>query len=284
MAEKPQKQRQPTTRKQPPAAAKKPRTAKAKKPAAPSEDMEVHHHPDLHHVPKPWKEYLLEGLMIFIAVMLGFIAENVREAITDHEHVRELTSQLVRDLKSDTAQLNQIHLGDIKIRAANDSLIQLLQSPVELGQQAQLQKLVIESHSLWLFHPTAGAITAIKNELHLKQFSDSEIIGLIAEYEKHVELLHTGQDITLQYQRSLVDPFLLNHFSPAQLTDAFAHKPPTSTPLRNVSPNDLVQLGTNMVLVKINTDELLRDVELVQKDALKLLQYVQQRYQPDEND
>ena len=41
--------------------------------------MEVHHHP---HVPthsKPWKEYVLEGLMIFIAVTLGYGAENIRE-------------------------------------------------------------------------------------------------------------------------------------------------------------------------------------------------------------
>jgi len=39
--------------------------------------MEVHHHPELHHKHKPWKEYLLEGLMIFIAVMMGFIAEKI---------------------------------------------------------------------------------------------------------------------------------------------------------------------------------------------------------------
>ncbi len=30
--------------------------------------MEVHHHPDLHHKPKKWKEYFLEFLMIFLAV------------------------------------------------------------------------------------------------------------------------------------------------------------------------------------------------------------------------
>ena len=43
--------------------------------------MEVHHHPKLDH--KPWKEYFLEGLMIFIAVCMGFIAENIREHISD---------------------------------------------------------------------------------------------------------------------------------------------------------------------------------------------------------
>jgi hypothetical protein len=38
-----------------------------------TENMEVHHHPDLHHKPKPWKEYFLEFLMIFLAVTMGFL-------------------------------------------------------------------------------------------------------------------------------------------------------------------------------------------------------------------
>ena len=47
--------------------------------------MEVHHHPDLHHKKKKIKEYFLEFLMIFLAVTLGFIAENVREKRDDTE-------------------------------------------------------------------------------------------------------------------------------------------------------------------------------------------------------
>jgi hypothetical protein len=40
--------------------------------------MEIHKHP--HHVTqkKKWGEYLLEFLMIFLAVFLGFVAENIR--------------------------------------------------------------------------------------------------------------------------------------------------------------------------------------------------------------
>jgi hypothetical protein len=40
-------------------------------------NMEVHHHPDLHHEKKKWKEYFLEFLMIFLAVTLGFIGKEV---------------------------------------------------------------------------------------------------------------------------------------------------------------------------------------------------------------
>jgi hypothetical protein len=42
--------------------------------------MEVHHHSDMHHKKKNFKEYFLEFLMIFLAVTLGFFAENLRES------------------------------------------------------------------------------------------------------------------------------------------------------------------------------------------------------------
>jgi hypothetical protein len=45
--------------------------------------MEVHHHPDLHHKRKNFREYFLEFLMIFLAVTLGFFAESMRENMAE---------------------------------------------------------------------------------------------------------------------------------------------------------------------------------------------------------
>src|ERR1700759_2134159 len=73
--------------------------------------MEVHHHPQLEHKPKPFKEFLLEGLMIFVAVIMGFVAENIRQTIDDNEHVTQLTTRLVSDLKTDSTQLDECYSG-----------------------------------------------------------------------------------------------------------------------------------------------------------------------------
>ena len=240
--------------------------------------MEVHHHPQLDHQPKPWKEYLLEGFMIFIAVMMGFIAENIRVAIDDHEHVKQLTSQLIQDLRSDTAQLNKIFLEETKIVKSNDTLVTLLQQPFSKADIGQVQKQIANSHSLWLFYPSTGAIAAIKNELHLKQFSNSEIITYFAKYEKDIELLHTAQDINLQYQRLYLDPFLTQHFTPGNMVAAFAdHGMPTAE-MRNLTQGDLEQLAADMVLVRIISKEMVRDNRQIKDDALALLQYVTKQY------
>ena len=68
--------------------------------------MEVHHHPDLHHRKKHWKEYFLEFLMIFLAVTLGFFAEQIREGFTDHIREKEYMKLMIEDLKSDTVLLS----------------------------------------------------------------------------------------------------------------------------------------------------------------------------------
>ena len=240
--------------------------------------MEVYHHPQLDHKSKPWKEYLLEGFMIFIAVMMGFIAENIREDITNDQHVKQLTTRLMQDLKADTANLNIIYKHEARILKSNDTLFVILQQPLNKVNAINLQRLAADSHSLWLFHPSAGAIGAIKNELHLKQFSNSDIIGHIANYEKHIELLHTVQDITLQYQRNFLDPFLYQHFTPADLDAAFNHSVIADEKMRNLSQDNLTQLAAQMVLIRINNKELINDNRMLEKDATELLQYITRRY------
>jgi hypothetical protein len=59
--------------------------------------MEVHHHPELEK--KGLKEYVLEGLMIFLAVMMGFVAENIRENISEHKRAAELPVRILMILK-----------------------------------------------------------------------------------------------------------------------------------------------------------------------------------------
>ncbi|HEY5463903.1 MAG TPA: hypothetical protein VIJ95_11655 [Hanamia sp.] len=241
-------------------------------------EMEVHHHPQLDHKSKPFKEYLLEGFMIFIAVMMGFIAENIRVNITDSEHVNQLTSQLVQGLKNDTARLNKIWGFETQLVKDNDSLIELLQKPLEKTDTKRMQKLITNSHGMWPFHPSGGAIAAIKNELPLKQFSNSDIIRYIAIYEEHIDLLHTVEGITLQYQRSYLDPFLTQHFTPSNMEASFDTASTPGTQMRNLNQEDMAQLAADMVLIKINTRELVDDNRMVKDDAVSLLKYVIKHY------
>ena len=67
--------------------------------------MEIHHHPKVEK--KSFKEYFLEFLMMFLAVTMGFFAENIREGITNHRKEKHFLQSLAEDIKSDKAQLVQ---------------------------------------------------------------------------------------------------------------------------------------------------------------------------------
>jgi hypothetical protein len=83
--------------------------------------MEVHHHPDLHHKKKNFKEYFLEFLMIFLAVTLGFFAENIREYFSDSQKEKQYIRSLYEDLKADTTRIFfLIKYDDEKINVLNN--------------------------------------------------------------------------------------------------------------------------------------------------------------------
>lgn len=84
--------------------------------------MEVHHHPDLHHKPKPWKEYFLEFIMIFLAVTLGFFAEGIREHLSDRTKEKEYIRSIVSNLNDDIAELKIVISQNKYLAEGFDSL------------------------------------------------------------------------------------------------------------------------------------------------------------------
>ena len=92
--------------------------------------MEVHHHP---HVPthaKPWKEYLLEGLMIFVAVTLGYGAENIREHFIETKKAVVSAKNLYKDVLDDSVSYAQT----MKNRNRQDVLFEIISDQYEKKQ------------------------------------------------------------------------------------------------------------------------------------------------------
>jgi len=62
--------------------------------------MEVHHHS--HTERKKWTHYFWEFLMLFLAVFAGFLAENQREHIVEHQREKKFAKRLLSDLRQDS--------------------------------------------------------------------------------------------------------------------------------------------------------------------------------------
>lgn len=76
--------------------------------------MEVHHHPDIRK--KNLKEYVFEGLMIFMAVTMGFFAEKLRENLNEHSREKEFIITMIEDAQTDIQNIDKtIDLNKIRV-------------------------------------------------------------------------------------------------------------------------------------------------------------------------
>ena len=90
--------------------------------------MEVHSH--THTERKKWTHYLWEFLMLFLAVSLGFYAENLREGIKHKEEVKTHMRSLLSDLQSDVLLFDSVIDRNGYSSAMADTLINLLHSDI----------------------------------------------------------------------------------------------------------------------------------------------------------
>jgi len=86
--------------------------------------MEVHAHS--HTARKKWTHYLWEFLMLFLAVFCGFLAENQREHMIEHQREKTYINSLISDLKGDTAIIKYVISFCITKVHGMDTLSQLL--------------------------------------------------------------------------------------------------------------------------------------------------------------
>jgi hypothetical protein len=99
--------------------------------------MEVHHSHHLDHK-KKWSEYLLEFLMLFLAVFLGFTAENIREHKIERHREADYIKGLLQNLKDDTTNLN--HTIPVLITRIQklDSIIRLSKADLSTAENLKL--------------------------------------------------------------------------------------------------------------------------------------------------
>jgi hypothetical protein len=153
--------------------------------------MEVHHHPHLPHGKKKFKEYLLEFLMIFLAVTLGFFAESYREYSVEKSRAKQYAGSLIHDLEKDTAMVGVDIRNMAYINARIDSLSYLLKRN-KISSLTNVQ-LFAYTHFGCEYRPytwSRASLDEIKSSGSLRYFDSDSIIMKISAYDaltKHLD-------------------------------------------------------------------------------------------------
>lgn len=200
-----------------------------------TENMEVHKHP--HHVThkKKWGEYVLEFLMLFIAVFLGFVAENFREHQVEKERGNQYIQSLYEDLKVDTLRLGFLINSDKDKIAGLSNMMSCYDTVTKnLKSTSCMGILVKHSKTNAAFQVTDRTLRQLENaggfRLLGKDEADS-ILGYQSLYRRYqnfeTTIFQTAQDNVRNTLNELADVRVnapVQNFTPALGTDTASGK------------------------------------------------------------
>jgi len=153
--------------------------------------MEVHAH--THTERKKWTHYLWEFLMLFLAVFCGFLAENWREHIVEHQREKEYIKSFVDDLKQDTAQLRMIIEKFDRKLAFHDSLLPELENPMVFKSSSRAHYFFEMSRHFPDYIYTDRTIQQLKNGGGMRLIRNKAVSNSIVDYDSKVKTLAIGE-------------------------------------------------------------------------------------------
>lgn len=243
--------------------------------------MEVHHHPNLTHKEKPWKEYLLEGLMIFIAVSLGFIAENIREHLSEQNKKKELLEIVSQDFNKDLEQLKyHEEFAKEKLRICSQMINYFDGNYASINRQEYYHGL---NHikGWWFFNSEEKSRIEAESKGYFYTKENSELVNAILRFnffkndykntEEHEETLINKFNDQMQYISDFNIFFQHNRYPEPQLDKTFG--------VSNINKGEI--LNTKYIISEIlfNNDIYLNDIDSMKLYAQKAIKIIKKQYE-----
>src|SRR5574338_162766 len=150
--------------------------------------MEVHHHP--HTVPianerKKFTHYLWEFLMLFLAVFCGFLAENWREHIVEHNREKQYVESMIEDLKADSTMMIFVIRYNKQQLSGFDSLLQNIYHKPYTDSSLRTLYYLKEKNTLvsTRMRFSRGTISQLKNSGGLRLIRNRAVADSITKYD-----------------------------------------------------------------------------------------------------
>ncbi|HWD89869.1 MAG TPA: hypothetical protein VG367_17175 [Mucilaginibacter sp.] len=241
--------------------------------------MEVHHHPEVEK--KGFKEYILEGLMIFLAVLMGFIAENIREGITENKRAAEFARSYYGDIKKDTLLLHKAMRFNLHKIAAIDSAIKALDnSGSPRADTIEVYKGMVASQVL-PFEPSSGNYEQIKSSGAIRNFKQ-KMIDLMNEYDLQARQVVRREDITQKFVTEQYLPVVMTKVNMQVSWDIITKNKIEHAIYLDRSDGYKRQYISLVIMVKIFAFRSMQEYERLLKEADKVMAELKKEYDLEE--
>lgn len=192
--------------------------------------MEIHAH--THTARKKWTHYFWEFLMLFLAVFCGFLAENKREHMVEHQREKEYAQALYDELLADSVSytikldLRTEKIEDCDYLAAYIKDSSLINLPKKFYPAFTNVFYMINSYT---FEPKDGVLSQLKSSGSLRYFKNTALQKLFGDLSVAINNVRYRNEQEYQFFANPLKPFLLKHYDFKWIDDLRKRKPAAYT-------------------------------------------------------
>lgn len=237
---------------------------------------------------KKFKQYVFEGLMIFLAITLGFFADNMREYLAQRSKANELTIAMKQDLVKDTVVIDNLIDFQFKRITINDSLFSMISGNPEKVDQSQYYPAIRSMTAATYFKASGISASNLKELGLLDVLNDQQLFHLMVKYdslfEDYLTIKNLEMSYQLQYMQSInrvTDAELLRKTYRHNLTRNFVTTPriiPTGKGLPLLKPEDVNEFKGMLTSIRFISASTIVEFQDIKRVAREMIQHIENNY------
>ena len=221
--------------------------------------------------------------MLFLAVTLGFLVENLREHFVEAKKEKQYIRSLIADLKDDDQNIRQEIIAQEKRTAMMDSMIAILNDPVKIrGNEGLLYYWGRVSPRLGTLPVNTRTFEQLKNSGNFRLIRRIEISNRIMAYYESVPSIRLLENIFLrefdQYKilaSQIFDPAV---FRSMEMGNGDVMRTDKNPPLQSYDPTIIKQFSLFAVYMNGSARGLLLLAEELNRKGKEMIDYLQKEY------
>jgi len=255
--------------------------------------MEVHAHS--HTARKKWTHYFWEFLMLFLAVSLGFYAENTREVILHKKEVKSQLNSMLSDLQSDIILFDSVTDRNSHGAQMADSLIELLHSDITNTTDIYFAARTV-TINVGYYYTNTKSFEQLKTAGLLRYIKNKELLDSIGAYyvsfqwlANQIDLLRLKLDEIHKGNVRLFDSYVFQQMTSTRITGVASSggqrtvisKPAVKPDLLSADAKDINTVSLNYHYYSTTIKFYIRMGNTLQARAKELIKMIKKEYRFD---
>jgi hypothetical protein len=252
--------------------------------------MEVHAHS--HTSRKKWTHYFWEFLMLFLAISLGFYAENTREGILHKKEVKSQLNSMLSDLQSDIILFDSVTDRNRFGADMADTLIELLHSDITNTTQIYYAARTVTAN-VGYYYTNSKSYDQLKSAGLLRYIKSKELLDSIGAYyvsfqwlANQIDLLRLKLDEIHKGNTRFFDSYVFQQMISTKIIGAASlggqktviNKPAVNPDLLSADAKDINTVSLNYHYYSATVKFYIRMGNALQARAKKLIEIIKKEY------